>query len=75
MSVAPILFNDDKFEETSNKKNLRIGYFEELPSLPSTYSVKRSIKIAKEALEKKGHKLVPFNLTEEEYKTFKLLFF
>lgn len=34
--------------------------------MPTSDSTKRAIKIAKDALERKGHKVVPFFLNEEE---------
>lgn len=43
--------------------------------MKATDAVKRAVKIAKEALEKQGHKLVPFNVTFEEYKTFRTFFY
>lgn len=50
---------------------MRIGYFESLDTLPSSYSTRRSIKLAKEALEGQGFVLVPFILTSEEVGIFK----
>jgi len=47
-------------------KKLRIGYYDNLPTLASSNSVKASIKIAREALKAKGHILVEFALTQEE---------
>lgn len=49
-SVAPLPFKKEAYESNLNKK-LVIGYFEELPCMPVTISVKKSIGIARDALK------------------------
>ena len=73
-NLPPIPFNDASLKETYSKP-LTIGYFADLPYLKATDAVTRAVNIAKEALEKKGHTLIPFQLTKEEYYTFKMFFF
>lgn len=63
--VAPLPFNHDLYNETLSR-NLRIGYFDEIPILGTSQSIKRAISISKEALESKGHTLVPFPLNADE---------
>jgi hypothetical protein len=48
--TPPIPFNNQAYHDTLKKK-LIIGYFDELPILPVTRSVKNAIAIAKEALK------------------------
>jgi len=48
-----------------------VGYFDEMPLVPTSASMKRAIKIAKEKLEGQGYNLVPFKISEEENITLK----
>ncbi len=52
--VAPIPFNSEVYASTLTKK-LRVGYFDETVRFGTSSSVKRAIKITKDALEAKGH--------------------
>ena len=54
---------------------MRIGYYESLDTTPSTQSVRRAVRLAKEALERQGFELVPFKFSEEEVMTFKRISF
>jgi hypothetical protein len=71
-SLPPLPFNNQAYQEiVSRKKKLRVGYFDEMPLMPSSASIKRAIKIAKEKLEAQGYNLVPFKISEEENLTLK----
>ncbi|XP_019645806.1 PREDICTED: fatty-acid amide hydrolase 1-like [Branchiostoma belcheri] len=56
--VIPVPFRQEIYED---KKPMRIGYFTTLQSCPPTPSMGRAVIMAKEALEKAGHTLVPFD--------------
>ena len=44
----------------SEKKKLKIGYYEDDCFFPTTPGIRRAIQIAKSKLEASGHELVPF---------------
>jgi len=47
-SLPPLPFNDQSYQDIiSRKRKLKIGYFDELPLIPTSVSIKRAIKIAK----------------------------
>ncbi|CAD5112310.1 DgyrCDS1536 [Dimorphilus gyrociliatus] len=60
----PIPFNKEMYNST---RKLKIGYYDSLNYCKSFPVVRRSIKMAKEQLEKKGYELVPFELPDVEY--------
>jgi Asp-tRNA(Asn)/Glu-tRNA(Gln) amidotransferase A subunit family amidase len=51
----------------SEKRNLRIGYYEDDGFFPTTPGIRRAIQIAKAKLEASGHELVPFLPPRVEY--------
>ena len=59
LKQVPLPFNNNRYEGILKKK-LRIGFFDQLPTIPCSNSVKRAVNIAKQALEKQGHTLIPF---------------
>jgi hypothetical protein len=61
----PQIFRDDLYEKASNG-GITIGYFDELPMFGTTKAVKRAILIAKNALEQRGFKLVPFSISLDD---------
>lgn len=62
--VPPIPFRSEIYE---SKKQLRIGYYTDDGYLPSIPAVQRAMEIAKDALTKKGHTLVPFQPPRVQY--------
>eukprot|EP00347_Sterkiella_histriomuscorum_P007539 403348534 len=54
---APIFFNQLNLDHALNKKRFRIGFFDSISSHPTTPSIKRSVLLARKALEKQGHTL------------------
>eukprot|EP00349_Pseudokeronopsis_sp_Brazil_P009631 CAMPEP_0202970280 /NCGR_PEP_ID=MMETSP1396-20130829/16256_1 /ASSEMBLY_ACC=CAM_ASM_000872 /TAXON_ID= /ORGANISM="Pseudokeronopsis sp., Strain Brazil" /LENGTH=149 /DNA_ID=CAMNT_0049698683 /DNA_START=709 /DNA_END=1158 /DNA_ORIENTATION=- len=64
-TVPPLSFADHLYSSTLRNKG-RIGYFDSFQLAPTSPSVKRAIRMAKEALEAQGYELVPFRLTYEE---------
>nr|CAH0098966.1 unnamed protein product [Daphnia galeata] len=55
--LLPIPWNEKMFSE---KKKLKIGYYEDDGFFPTTPGIRRAIQIAKSKLEASGHELVPF---------------
>ena len=51
ISTPPLPFHEERYQYFLNKTH-RIGYLEELPSLPTTSSVKRMMKETIELLKK-----------------------
>ena len=45
----------------SEKRKLRIGYYEDDGFFPTTPGIRRAIQTAKSSLEASGHELVPFH--------------
>lgn len=66
ITVPALPFNETTYQDIVLNKNLRIGYFDELPLIPTSKSVKRAIKLVKSKLEEKGYILVPFKISEED---------
>ncbi|CDW81908.1 amidase family protein [Stylonychia lemnae] len=64
--IAKMPFDDQKLTEVQNRK-LKIGYFDDIPTLASCKSNKRAINIAKQKLEQLGHNLIPFNLKQQQF--------
>ncbi|XP_046653551.1 fatty acid amide hydrolase 1-like isoform X1 [Daphnia pulicaria] len=62
--LLPIPWNEKMFSE---KRNLRIGYYEDDGFFPTTPGIRRAIQIAKAKLEASGHELVPFLPPRVEY--------
>jgi hypothetical protein len=63
--VSPCPFREDLYQLGGSGK-IKIGYYDNMPTMPSTVAMKRTVKIAKEALESQGYELVPFNISEQE---------
>ncbi|CAG0893201.1 unnamed protein product [Darwinula stevensoni] len=55
--LPPLNFNDDEYKGNGS---LTIGYYMELSTVSVTPSCRRAVLEAKAALEKAGHKLIPF---------------
>ncbi|EFX81960.1 hypothetical protein DAPPUDRAFT_210998 [Daphnia pulex] len=62
--LLPIPWNEKMFSE---KRSLRIGYYEDDGFFPTTPGIRRAIQIAKAKLEASGHELVPFLPPHVEY--------
>ncbi|CAH1242951.1 FAAH [Branchiostoma lanceolatum] len=62
--VPPIPFRHEIYE---SKKPLKIGYFLDWELKLATPAITRAVKITKEALEKAGHKLVPFQPPKSDH--------
>nr|XP_039261261.1 fatty-acid amide hydrolase 1-like isoform X1 [Styela clava] len=60
--VVPIKFRDQMY---TNKKPLRIGYFDDDGYMKPIPACQRAIKITKESLEEAGHTLVPYKPYEK----------
>lgn len=56
--VAPIPFRDELYREKSD--TLTVGYYDFDGFMPATPSCQRAVRVAKEILEKAGHKLIRF---------------
>ncbi|CDW85826.1 amidase family protein [Stylonychia lemnae] len=69
-------FRENEYISAVNggKQKLRVGYIDRLPTLQSSKGARRALQIAKDALEKQGFELVPFNQTLEEVQTIKSAF-
>ena len=63
--APPCPFRDSLYDKARNGKVV-IGYVESLPTVPASEASKRAVRMAKEALEKKGFKVVKFEFTVEE---------
>lgn len=65
---APCPWRDQQFQEaSSNRKGLKIGILEDIPFLPSCVSIKRGIRIAKQAAERLGYEVVNIKFEESEW--------
>lgn len=62
--VPPIPFRNEIYE---SKKPLRIGFYVHDGYLPCIPAVERAMDLAKSALQKKGHTLVPFQPPRVQY--------
>lgn len=62
--VPPIPFRNEIYE---SKKKLRIGFYTNDGYLSCIPAVERAMEMAKEALQKKGHTLVPFQPPRIQY--------
>ncbi|CAL1593793.1 unnamed protein product [Knipowitschia caucasica] len=56
-SVPPLPFNEEVYR---SKKPLRIGYYEEIESMPISPPMIRAVKEVRALLERAGHTLVPY---------------
>jgi len=72
--AAPVPFREELYEQVRANK-IRVGYLESISSFPTTEAVKRSVRMAKEALESQGYELVPFVVTAEEMESVRDTFF
>jgi Asp-tRNA(Asn)/Glu-tRNA(Gln) amidotransferase A subunit family amidase len=62
-------FQQDVFDNILNEPTkVKIGIFNESEFLPVSDSVKRAMRMTREALESQGYEIVEFDLTEEEIK-------
>lgn len=66
MTIAPITYNKNTYNQASQSKSLRIGYFYDLASFESADCIKRAINECKTALEIQGHTLVEFIVPESD---------
>ncbi len=63
---APCMpFREEVFQEARSGK-VTVGVIESLTSMPASESHRRAVRIAKEALERKGYRVVPIHFTPEE---------
>ncbi|CAG9313380.1 unnamed protein product [Blepharisma stoltei] len=62
LSLAPIPFNHNMYNEAAASKNLKIGYFYDLEQFESAPCIKNAIRECKEALEKLGHTLIEIKI-------------
>ncbi|XP_078657284.1 vitamin D3 hydroxylase-associated protein-like [Branchiostoma floridae x Branchiostoma belcheri] len=68
--VPPIPFRQEIYE---SKKPLKIGYFLDWELQLATPALTRAVEVAKEALEKAGHKLVPFQPPKSDQAFFDII--
>jgi Asp-tRNA(Asn)/Glu-tRNA(Gln) amidotransferase A subunit family amidase len=66
--VPPLPFKNGLYD-SSRVGGLRIGYCESLVTAPASEPCKRAVRMAKEALEKKGYTLVKIDFTRDELVT------
>lgn len=59
-----VLFWYSLFQIFDSNQSLRIGYFTELPLIPSAGDTTATVLAAKTSLESKGHTLIPFELPD-----------
>eukprot|EP00347_Sterkiella_histriomuscorum_P000336 403376262 len=71
--IVPSVFREEDYQSALNggQRNMRIGYYQSLETVPASASVRRAVAMAKDALEKQGYELVPFTLSKEEILTFR----
>ncbi|KAL7643325.1 UNVERIFIED_CONTAM: hypothetical protein RMT77_006617 [Armadillidium vulgare] len=65
--TVPIPWNESKL---TSKVKLRFGYYDSLSVFPTSPGVRRAIHESKEALERAGHEVVPFDF-EDAFDIFK----
>ncbi|CDW81226.1 amidase family protein [Stylonychia lemnae] len=59
LDTAPLPFNEQRYQQTLNKRKLRFGYFEETDFMGASDATR-------EKLEALGHEVVPFNFHHNE---------
>ena len=62
-NIVPLPWNDKLYDQS---KPLTFGYFDNLEAFPATPGVRRAVHVAKAALEKRGHKVIPFNFIDSK---------
>ncbi|RXG72101.1 Fatty acid amide hydrolase 1 [Armadillidium vulgare] len=61
-TVVPLPWNETILP---SKSKLRFGYFDTLEMFPTTPGVRRAIHMSKNALEKAGHEVIPFEMEND----------
>lgn len=64
--IPPIPFSNINYSQTLNAPKLRFGFFDDLPIVSTSTSVKRAISMVREKLIAAGHEVVAVPLTEAD---------
>ncbi len=62
--VAPTLFRENLHAKALKPRKIRIGYWESMPTVPSSAPIVRAARMAKKALVDSGYDVVNFSLTK-----------